>query len=56
MNTKNTFFRQECSLPVFVLLDVVEAESEDLEDDLKEDFGPIFFFRFLFHKSTIKDN
>ena len=50
MNTKNTFFRQECSLPVFVLLDVVEAEGEDFEDDLKEDFGPRLFFRFLFHK------
>ena len=36
MNTKNTFFRQGCSLPVYfsVLLDVVEAEGEDLDDDL----------------------
>ena len=25
----------------FVLLDVVEAEGEDLEDNLKEDFFPI---------------
>ena len=24
-----------------MLLDVVEAEGENLEDDLKEDFGPI---------------
>ena len=53
MNTKNTFFRQGCSLPVYfsVLLDVVEAEGEDLDDDLKKDFGPRLFFRFLFHKS-----
>ena len=26
---------------LFVLLDVVEAQGEDLDDDLKEDFGPI---------------
>ena len=25
----------------FVLLDVVEAEGEDLEDNLKEDFRPV---------------
>ena len=53
MNTKNTFFRQECSLPVFVLLDVVEAEGEDFEDDLKQDFGPIHFLIFVFHKIKI---
>ena len=51
MNTKNTFFRQGCSLPVFVLLEVVEAEGEDLEDDLKEDLHPVVFlvFSLLFH-------
>ena len=27
-----------------VLLDVVEAKGEDLEDDLKEDFGPGLVF------------
>ena len=32
-----------------MLLDVVEAEGEDFEDDLKEDFGPRLFFRFVFH-------
>ena len=32
-----------------MLLDVVEAEGEDLDDDLKKDFGPRLFFRFLFH-------
>ena len=26
---------------LFVLLDVVEAQGEDLDDDLQEDFGPI---------------
>ena len=29
-------------LPMF--LDVIEAEGEDLEDNLKEDFRPILFF------------
>ena len=27
---------------LFVLLDVVEAKGEDLDDDLKEDFLPVF--------------
>ena len=31
----------------FMLLEVVEAEGEDLEDDLKEDFGPVFFVVFV---------
>ena len=30
------------ALSAFVLLDVVEAEGEDLDDDLKEDFLPVF--------------
>ena len=37
---------KESSL-LLVLLNVIEAEGEDLEDDLKEDFRPIlllFFF------------
>ena len=38
-----------------MLLDVVEAKGEDLNNDLKEDFGPRLFFRFLFHKSTISN-
>lgn len=29
-------------LVFFVLLDVVEAKGEDLDDDLKEDFLPVF--------------
>ena len=34
--------RQKCTMLVFaVLLDVIEAEGEDFEDNLKEDFGPI---------------
>ena len=37
---------------LFVLLDVVEAEGEDLDDNLKKDFGPRLFFRFLFHDSN----
>ena len=53
MNTKNTFFRQECSLPVFVLLEVIEAEGEDFEDDFIQNLYPVFFFRFLFHKIKI---
>jgi hypothetical protein len=39
-----------------MLLDVVEAEGEDLDDDLKEDFGPVgllLFLLFLFHKDKI---
>ena len=32
-------------------LQMVEAEGEDLDDDLKEDFGPRLFFRFVFHRS-----
>ena len=32
---------------LLVLLDVIEAEGEDLEDDLKEDFGPVFFVVFV---------
>ena len=32
-----------------VLFYMVEAEGEDLDDDLKEDFGPGLFFRFSFH-------
>ena len=39
-----------------VLLDVIEAEGEDLEDDLKEDFRPIAFFVFSFHRSKITKN
>lgn len=31
-----------------MLLDVVEAEGEDLDDDLKEDFRPIVFVVFGF--------
>ena len=36
-----------------MLPDVIEAEGEDLDDDLKEDFGPVgllLFLLFLFHK------
>ena len=36
-----------------MLLDVVEAKGEDLDDYLKEDFGPIFLFVFVFHGSII---
>ena len=36
------------SLVLFVLLDVVEAEGEDLDDDLKKDFRPIVFLIFGF--------
>ena len=40
-----------------MLLDVVEAESEDLDEDIKEDLGPIgfliFVFLFLSPKGTI---
>ena len=32
-----------------MLLDVVEAECEDLDDDLKKDFRPIVFVVFSFH-------
>ena len=32
-----------------VLLDVVEAEGEDLNDDLYENFFPIGRFFFVFH-------
>ena len=41
------------ALLVLVLPDVIEAEGEDLDDDLKEDFGPVgllLFLLFLFHK------
>ena len=31
-----------------MFLDVVKAESEDLEDDVDEDFFPIIGFRVLF--------
>ena len=43
-----------------MFFDVVEAESEDLDDDLKEDFSPIFVFDFhgrkiyVFFKSGAK--
>ena len=37
------------SLVLFVLLDVVEAECEDFNDDLKEAFRPIVFVVFSFH-------
>ena len=30
-----------CQLSAFVLLNVVEAEGEDRDDDLKEDFFPV---------------
>ena len=40
-------------LILFVLLEVVEAEGEDLEDYLKEDFRPILLFSFVLHKSKI---
>ena len=36
-----------------MFLDVVEAKGEDLEDDLKEDFGPRLFFRFGFHNLVV---
>ena len=43
-----------------MLLDVVEAEGEDLDDDLKDDFGPILLrifcnrrFRFLFRHGSV---
>ena len=32
-----------------VLLHMVETQREDLDDYLKEDFHPIFFFAFSFH-------
>ena len=32
-----------------VLLDVVEAQSEDFEDDFIQNFHPVFFFVFSFH-------
>ena len=32
-----------------MLLDVVEAKSEDFDNDLKEDLSPGLFFRFVFH-------
>ncbi len=32
-----------------MFLDVVETKGEDLDDDLKEDFSPGLFFRFVFH-------
>ena len=47
------------ALLVLVLPDVIEAEGEDLEDDLKEDFCPISLLlfvgriQFLFHKIKI---
>jgi hypothetical protein len=36
-----------------VLLDVVEAKSEDFDNDLKEDFRPGLFFRFVFHNVVV---
>ena len=42
-----TFFSAE-SLLRLVFVDVVEAEGEDLEDNLNEDFFPVLFF--LFHR------
>ncbi len=36
-----------------MLLDVVEAKGEDLEDYLKEDFRPIVFLIFVLHKSKL---
>ena len=33
-----------------MLLDVVEAEGEDLDDDLKKDFGPI---KILFSRTRV---
>ena len=33
---------------LFVLLEVVEAKGEDLEDDVHEDFFPVRRCRFLF--------
>ena len=32
-----------------VLLNVVEAQRENFDDYIKEDFRPIFFFVFSFH-------
>ena len=34
----------------FRLFDMVEAEGEDLDDDVNQNFFPIGFFRFMFHK------
>ena len=38
-----------------MFLDVIEAKGDDFEDDLKEDFRPGLFFRFIFlcHKGAI---
>lgn len=32
-----------------VLLDVVEAKGQDLNNHFKKDFRPVFFFVFCFH-------
>jgi len=36
-----------------MFLDVVETKGEDLDDDLKEDFRPGLFFRFVFHNVVV---
>ena len=36
-----------------MFLDVVEAKGEDLDNDLKEDFGPTVFFLFVFHNVVV---
>ena len=46
----HSFNRRAIYLLFAVLLDVVEAEGEDLEDNLIENLYPIFVFRFVFHK------
>ena len=37
----HSFNRRAFYLLLFVLLDVVEAKGDDLDDDLKEDFHPV---------------
>ena len=32
-----------------VFLHMVETQRDDLDDDLKQDFHPVFFFVFSFH-------
>ena len=36
-----------------MFLDVIETKGEDLDNDLKEDFGPTVFFLFVFHNVVV---
>ena len=53
IDSRVKLYLSHAALLLFVLLYMVEAEGDDFENDVDEDFLPVFGFRFLFHNDTV---